>query len=1048
MTVNLVYGDSSDGYLHSFDAAYATARNGPADGANTGASAYFGQNNNGGTYAVFQTFIRFAWAALPAGSIVTAAAIRASHATNLSTGTARDMEVRGFDWSGGGLTVADWQTPTNLTARTLFAVVRSVQSGTTGKVSYSGSEGLRGLVASVTSANFVVVSSRQRAGSTPASDEGSSIFTAEAGGTGDDPLLIFTTVPTHGLIPCAGAEVQLSDGTWVFGVRPPGESRVLFYREDFAGSGVYVGEIPFGATSTTWADVQGSQGVALAVDAQDNFYVVGRAGDAQNSLRVRAYAKAPGSWSWTAGTTRTVPLPAHDAPVNNVTACWHSTAGGTLAVFAAHTVGDGVSAGNTNDLAYALLDSTYLLTGAGTLTRTSGSALSAGLGLASLAANAFNGYANETGSGLNVVADRTQPDWGYLASFKRGQDLGENASVIIGRYILNATATGFSHASYETASVYGVKDAAAKLRLLAVGSGQVALVTADADTGYGISVQVLQASGTTPGFVSLGSAFLAGESITTMPDGPAVAVTSKWDATYSAVENAVWIYYVDVGNAARVMRTSVSMNTYQATRVAVQVITGVVGVIHAIRTPSNSWAAQKGHVTLGLDNGYSRIVDTFNLVPLAPTLTPQANYDATTAATFAWTFNDPNTGDTQSAYQLQVQRVDTGATVLDTGKTASTTPSRNVAGGTLTNGLDYRWRVMTWDALDAAGAWSDWGTFTASAAGSVNILTPAADNPPGVVTDDYLVSWSVTGTVQASYRAWVTRNDTGVTVHDSGWVTSSATSATVAGMVTDVEHTIRVQVRNASAVSSGIGSRLITPSYGTPETPLVTLVPVPDGGYVLVDVDNPIPGEVGSGFPFYDFEPGADLTPFFKSGGTLVLTSAQAYRGAQSAVLTSTGTGAAQVYHRAPAVNVAPGQRYAVRAWLYAPVARNVSITIDWLTTGGAYVSSSGTTLALAAGTWTAIEAAGNCPATASKASYGWALRDTPSAGAELYGDDLRLAPSSDRPEVIRNRVLRRLAGTTDPWEVLGTCDPDGDFRDYTVPSQVPVEYMVRGESA
>lgn len=895
MTVTLVYGDAADGYVSSTDASYANARNGPPDAVHIGNAAYYGQNNNSGVYTVFQTFIRFAYPAVSATDLVASAAVVTTQAAQLSTGVSRDMEVRAVPW-GTVLNTSDWQSPTQVSSAVQLAVVRGVQASQ-GKVTHAGSETLRASVQSTTTQEYVVVSSRQRAGTTPTSDEGSAIYTADASGTYQDPLLIFTTIPRASVLP--GMEVQLSDGSWVFGVRPGSPSwatSVTLIRETQAGTTATIGTISFGTSSATWADVPSSLPLSLAVDSADNLYVVGRAGDASNSVRSRAYVKASGSWSWTAGTIRTASLPAHNAPINSVATAWHPTAGGTLAVFAGHAPGEGQSVGNVNDLSYVLLSSQYLLTGAGTHVRGTGSAQSVGLVPTGVGTSEFNGFTNEVGAGLEVQADHTQPAWGYLASFRRSQRPGQNAATVLGRYILLDDGAAFSHVSYQETDAWSRKDASTKIRLLAVGSGQVALVTADPDIGYGLTVQVYRASGTTSGFVELGWVALAAEGIPSMPDGPAVASSLAWDAIYNATENAVWVYYVDSSDATRLRRTSISMDTYLPTLVEAPSGSLTAADILSVRAPRNARATQQGHVTVGLVDGtYTRVVETFNVAPTAPTLAPRANYDATADADFAWTFEDPNTGDTQSAYQLQVERIDTGAGVLDTGKVTSTTPSRTVTGGTLANELEYRWRVMTWDALDTASPWSDWSVFATSAGGSVNITDPATDNPAGVITDDIAVTWSVTGTVQASYRAWVTRGDTGATVHDSGWVTSTDTSALVAGMVSDVEHTISVQVRNASAVPSGIGVRLVTPSYAMPETPLITVTPVPDGGYVLVDVENP--------------------------------------------------------------------------------------------------------------------------------------------------------PPEGDRPEVVRNRILRRQVGSQDAWEVLGVAEPNGPFRDYTAPSQVPMEYRARGET-
>jgi len=105
--------------------------------------------------------------------------------------------------------------------------------------------------------------------------------------------------------------------------------------------------------------------------------------------------------------------------------------------------------------------------------------------------------------------------------------------------VLNASGNGFTHASYEDGVAWGRKDAAARVRVLAVGNGQVACCTADNDSGWGITVEVFQASGTTAGLTGLGGEALAGESIASMPDGPTISGTTLWDAIYNSAENSV-----------------------------------------------------------------------------------------------------------------------------------------------------------------------------------------------------------------------------------------------------------------------------------------------------------------------------------------------------------------------------------------------------------------------------------------------------------------------------------------------------------------------------
>jgi hypothetical protein len=233
-------------------------------------------------------------------------------------------------------------------------------------------------------------------------------------------------------------------------------------------------------------------------------------------------------------------------------------------------------------------------------------------------------------------------------------------------------------------------------------------------------------------------------------------------------------------------------------------------------------------------------VDSLNSAPFAPTLTPKANFNATNAATFQWTFNDPNVGDTQSAFQLLIINSSL-VTVHDTGKIVSAAPSRIVAGGTLTNGNTYTWRVRTWDALDVVGPYSTDGSFVTSASGTLDIINPAVDNPPDVITKDNLVQWTVTGSTQTQYQVVVRVNATNELLVDTGWVVSTATSYLIQNMLSDIEYRIEVTARNAALVATNTAIRLLTASYAAPEIPIVTLTTEHSLAFVRVSVENPPP---------------------------------------------------------------------------------------------------------------------------------------------------------------------------------------------------------------
>ena len=99
---------------------------------------------------------------------------------------------------------------------------------------------------------------------------------------------------------------------------------------------------------------------------------------------------------------------------------------------------------------------------------------------------------------------------------------------------------------------------------------------------------------------------------------------------------------------------------------------------------------------------------TYDLPPNAPTLdNPAANthFNPLASITFSWTFNDPDTGDSQSAYQFQLDdNNDFSSPIIDTGKVTSTASSTTQTLPS-TVGL-YYWRVKTWDSYDVEGDWS------------------------------------------------------------------------------------------------------------------------------------------------------------------------------------------------------------------------------------------------------------------------------------------------------------------------------------------------------
>lgn len=1055
MTVTIVMARTDDGFVSASNANYTTASNAAGDTKSTGNLSVFGQKLSGGVYTIYQAAIGFNVPVTPATDLVTTAQIQLVHSGQNSPSVARTLQLRGYDWTTGGLVAGDYRTRAQAQAALAYGEI-DWANNIGAKATYTGHDRLVDALQGGVGTTLIAVlamSSRAVTGTAPTGDETGTFWSGNSAGTTNDPRLIYTSVHLHNHARTLGACVQLSDGALAYLERDLIDPTKILLHQRNAALATWSSIVPTGVNSTQFSGtVDGAQGFALAVDDSDNVYVVGRNGANGYAISVQSYPRNPaGGWSAPSAVVTSATAIYLDGRLNNFAAAWHST-GNTLMVLASHASGFASSGASGADVAYALFDATAVRNSTATGSRITSHAISM-FPPGTIYSTDFNAFFNETGTGLDLIGDPALPNQGHAISFNKGTRLGQNDKHGVMRYQLTSAGTGFQYNS-DGESSWGVKDANAKMRVINIGSGRIATVTADSEPGWGITVTMLQNQSTTLGFTTLGQVRMASEGITGFPAPSATATSQAWDALYNAADNKLRIYYVDSATTGRIMETTIDLSTYQATGVTRQIIdhSATATTVYSIRTPRNAWST--GHSWLQVSrqhpvNGLTSTdhLLTFNQAPSAPTLVPRNNFDATTAALFEWTFNDPNPGDTQSAYQLQVEDVSDGSLDLDTGKTASATNSRTVTGGTLVNGKSYRWRVKTWDAEDAEGSWSDYGTFSTSAGGTVTITDPATDNTGGVVTDDYLVKWLVAGTVQASYRVILTRNDTSATVSDSGWVAGTDTQLLVGGMTSDVEHTVSVQVRNSGLVPSGVGTRLITPSYATPEQPVISVTPVPESGYVLISVENPLPGAPATGGPEWTFEEAVMPGTWHPVSATWAVSAEQAHQGAQSGKLTVTGT-PVNASVRADSLVTVPGERYTCRFWVYRPVAGSVAATIDWRTAAEAPLSTSQNVVAVAATTWTLVTVTAEAPATAERARYGPTLTGSPATGTIAYLDELAFVEASDRPDVVRNLILRRRVDNGDAWEVLGECPPDGSFRDYTAPAWRELEYMARGESA
>lgn len=130
--------------------------------------------------------------------------------------------------------------------------------------------------------------------------------------------------------------------------------------------------------------------------------------------------------------------------------------------------------------------------------------------------------------------------------------------------------------------------------------------------------------------------------------------------------------------------------------------------------------------------------------PLKPIPQPVTGCYTTTTPTLTWSFADPDPGDNQSAYQIEVRRQSDGAVVLDTGVIPGTSPSAQLptshdpaVPGPLWASGTYRftWRVRVWDQMGQESDWSDPQPFCVTALERLRIAEIVAP-PDGQVAPD------------------------------------------------------------------------------------------------------------------------------------------------------------------------------------------------------------------------------------------------------------------------------------------------------------------------
>lgn len=248
-------------------------------------------------------------------------------------------------------------------------------------------------------------------------------------------------------------------------------------------------------------------------------------------------------------------------------------------------------------------------------------------------------------------------------------------------------------------------------------------------------------------------------------------------------------------------------------------------------------------------------------VSMSPTAGAVKSFGATIR--FAWSFTDPAPTATQGAYQIIVERISDGASVLDTGKITSTIPHADLAISATYKDTPLRWRIRLWDNNDVVGNYSGNQVFSISDPPVITIVSPTAGGT--VNTGRPTFTWTLdAGSHQQAYQVSIRRTSDNVYVYISPWTTSTDLFHTTPNVVLEnaENYSVTIQVRDVDLTQSAV-SRLFSAAYDAPPRILFTAdgTTYDDDGYVSIDWSASSPDPTFSFWRIYRQDVGAGTEP-------------------------------------------------------------------------------------------------------------------------------------------------------------------------------------------
>lgn len=232
-----------------------------------------------------------------------------------------------------------------------------------------------------------------------------------------------------------------------------------------------------------------------------------------------------------------------------------------------------------------------------------------------------------------------------------------------------------------------------------------------------------------------------------------------------------------------------------------------------------------------------------NAINLVPSGGEARDFAGTGITSADWDFSDTSPVDFQTAYQVIVERNDTGASIYDSGKITSAATIANMTIPSANKDMLLRWKVIVWDSDDVQGPASAYAYFYIGSVPVVNVTAPAeagtATSPTPAVTWTFTAGGTRT---QVSYRVVIKENFAPFrVVYDSGVVAGAGLTHTPPSPVlaNTTNYTVTVTATDSYGLS-GSDSNNFASSWSAPSNPTATydVSGFNDLGYINVSWTN------------------------------------------------------------------------------------------------------------------------------------------------------------------------------------------------------------------